>query len=378
MRNSRTFLLFGAAATVAAALVSGCSKSSIFTHKGELIRFASATKGTASTKTVYGEVYTTGEGENQKTMQILDWKTGDMITIASAQAEVQNIGGNASNYVVTLKTAGNETDVKSYGTVSNENENGLMWTEAKDYTFYAVYPKVSDKLTLTAAGAVTAEIPTEQALSGDTKTKTVGEGDDAITYKVYQPDMDYAYMTAKTEVSVSGDAGEAPQVPLTFNPAFTAFEFNVSSKDDKIELTQFQLLSPKGSSDKLAGTFSMTAGDLGTASAASDESSVTVPMEETITATEGLSFTVFTVPVINQSALRIRFTSKDGDTDTKTSWVDLKYSDDAEKAGKPLQFQAGHKYRINMLKLPSNQWKITIAAEFEEWGEAEDEVTIYI
>ena len=109
--------------------------------------------------------------------------------------------------------------------------------------------------------------------------------------------------------------------------------------------------------------------------------SVTVPMTETITANEGLSFTVFTVPVINNDALRIRFTSKDGEDATKTSWVDLKYSNSeaaGANAGKALQFQAGHKYRINMLKLPSNQWKISITAVFEEWAKAEDEVVIYI
>ena len=104
-------------------------------------------------------------------------------------------------------------------------------------------------------------------------------------------------------------------------------------------------------------------------------------MTETVTAAEGLTFTVFTLPLVNEDALRVRFTSKDGDEDTKTSWIDLKYSNSeaaGDNAGKALQFQAGHKYRINMLKLPSNQWKITIAAVFEEWVEAEDEVVIYI
>ena len=376
MKTSKTILLCGAAAIAAAALLTGCTKGS-FSHSGELIRFASATRGAASTKTAYGAVVTTGD----KTMQALDWKDGDVITVASAQAEVQNVGGNASNYVVKVTSTGSEADVKSYGTVTNESENGLMWTEAKDYVFYAVYPKVSTAVSLTAAGAVSATIPAEQALTGETTTKTVGEGESAITYKIYQPDMANAFMTARTAITVSGSADEAPKVPLEFTPAFTAFEFNVSSQDDEIELTQFQLLSPEDRGDKLAGTFTMTAGDVTTAAASAGTASVTVPMTEKITAAEGLSFTVFTVPVINNDALRIRFTSKDGEDATKTSWVDLKYSNSeaaGANAGKALQFQAGHKYRINMLKLPSNQWKISITAVFEEWVEAEDEVVIYI
>ena len=60
----------------------------------------------------------------------------------------------------------------------------------------------------------------------------------------------------------------------------------------------------------------------------------------------------------------------------------VKYSDDVAKAGDnagmALQFEAGHKYRINMLKLPSSQWKISIAPVFEDWVDAKQEVVIYI
>ena len=373
MRKSRTILL-ACAAIACAALTTGCTKGRVFSHGGEAIRFTTASGGGYTTKTVYGDDVET-DGVKK---QALNWVDGDVITIASPQAEVQNVGGHASNYVIVSPTAG----VPSKGSVQNEGDNGLMWGDDADatYDFYAVYPKMRDGLTLDpATGLVTAGIPAEQALTGTATTKTVGEGDDAITYKVYAPDMDYAYMTAATKgVTPSEDANA---VSLTFNPAFTAFEFNVSSQDDEIELTQFQILSPEGSSDNLAGTFTMTAGSLTTASATSGTASVTVPMTETVTAAEGLTFTVFTLPLVNEDALRVRFTSKDGDEDTKTSWIDLKYSNSeaaGDNAGKALQFQAGHKYRINMLKLPSNQWKITIAAEFEEWVEAEDEVVIYI
>ena len=100
----------------------------------------------------------------------------------------------------------------------------------------------------------------------------------------------------------------------------------------------------------------------------------------------GLNFTVFTVPVTNQYPLRIRFTSKDGEDGegnvlTKTSYLDLKYSNKTEagdNAGKPVQFLAGHKYVIHMLKLPAGQWKITIAADIDVWDQVEEEIVIYI
>ena len=107
-----------------------------------------------------------------------------------------------------------------------------------------------------------------------------------------------------------------------------------------------------------------------------------------MTVTRGLSLTVVTVPVTNQSPLRIRFSSKDGEPETeggevptKTSYLDLKYSNDeaaGTNAGNPVRFLAGHKYRIHMLKLPSSQWKITIAPDFDEWIQAEEEIVIYI
>ncbi|MBQ9174317.1 MAG: fimbrillin family protein [Bacteroidales bacterium] len=383
MRTRLSTIILACAAIAGAAMVSGCSKSP-FRLSGQAINFTTRAGGSASTKTAYGTDQEKEIDGVKRNFQALDWVTGDVITIASPQAVVQNDAdeAHASNYVVTVKTKG----VPSTGSVQNESANGLMWTDKESYDFYAVYPKTREGLTLNYTdGKVTATIPAEQELTGETTTKdvTTGKGEDAvtITYKVYQPDMQYAYMTAVAKGVTETD--EAGAVELEFNPAFTAFEFNVSSIDDEpIELTEFELLSPEGRSDKISGSFTMTAGQLSTAAVSAGTQSVKVAMDETVKETEGLSFTVFTLPVVNTDALRIRFTSKDGEDATKTSWIDLKYSDDAEKArdnaGKALTFQPGHKYRINMLKLPSSQWKISIVAVFEDWVDAEEEVIIYI
>ena len=373
MKTRLSIILLACAAIAGTAMFSGCSKGSIFTHQGKEIRFRTASGGSRTTKTAYGDVV---DGK-----QALNWATGDVITIASPEAVVQNDNSenpaHASNYVVTRTKEG----VPSEGTVANEGANGLKWGADGTYHFYAVYPKTGDNLSVDPSdGKVTATIPASQPLNGTATDKVVGEGDDAITYKEYQPDMAYAYMTA-TATSAATDS----PVSLTFDPAFTAFEFNVSSQEDEIILTEFELVSPTGRSDKISGGFTMTAGDLTTAAAADGATqSIKVDMSgapQTVDATTGLTFTVFALPVKNTEALRLRFTSKDGDDATKTSWLDMKYSSNEEagdNAGKPLQFEAGQKYRINMLKLPSSQWKITIAPIFEDWVDAEEEVVIYI
>ena len=388
-------ILLACSAIACMAIVAGCSKGT-FGYGGKAIQFTTASGEVPSTKTVYGKV---PEGS---TKQAINWVKGDVVTIASPQAPVQNDNSenpaHIANYVVsTVKTE----DVPSRASVVNEGDNGLMWSDdetIKSYDFFAVYPKVGNSISLTPAGAVGATIPASQPLNGtaDNKevTTTTGEGEAAVTtkiiYKEYKPDMNFAFMTAATK-------GVAPtekpaSVKLEFNPAFTAFEFNVSSADeDPIELTGFEILSPNDGktlnrNDKLAGAFTMTAGDLSTVAVAGDATqSITVDMSgasQTVDGDTGLTFTVFALPVKNKEALRIRFTSKEGENDSKTSWLDLKYSDDPEKAGtnagKPLQFEAGHKYRINMLKLPSSQWKISILPVFDEWVDAKEEVIIYI
>ena len=395
MKKHSYILLMACAAIAGAALLGGCSKEGGISLNGP-IQFGMVSRGTLTTKTVYGKDYLEGEGENQKaTYQSLDWVAGDLITIASPQALVQNDASanpaRAADYKIsTVLSTGTATDHQSKAKVVNADANGLMYDDSYkgSYDFYAIYPNHSEgRITLTEAGAVSATIPASQTL-GTTSTKseskeyTVGEETTTLTvnYTVYAPNMNYAFMTAAETLT---PVNEQQTIPLTFTPAFTAFEFNVSSQDDEIELTKFEILSPDNS-DKLAGTFNMTAGTLPT-SAPNATSSVTVDMTKIdgtnpapkINQTNGLTFTVFTVPVENTKPLRIKFTSKDGENATKTSWLDLQYNN-GENAGNPVKFLAGHKYRIHMLKLPSSQWKITITAVYEDWVKAEEEVVIYI
>ncbi len=390
MTRKATILLAGAAIACMAVL-SGCSKG-VFGYGGKAVTFTT-TSGGSTTKTYYGDEdkEVTDDNNVKHLIQPLNWKNGDVITIASPQAIVidgQLAGEHASHYVVKDASEG----VPSKARVDNEGTNGLTWLDEKvesGYDFYAIYPKFKENsIELTAEGAVTATIPNGQNLSGNSSQKTIG----GITYNVYQPNMDYAFMTAAAHEVQPSDGKNA--VSLEFTPAFTAFEFNVSSQDDEaIQLTSFELLSPKPSAtedapDKIAGTFKMNAGNLGSVNVTAGTNSITADLSSApaIDGEKGLSFTVFALPVENTQALRLRFTSKDGN-DYKTSYVDMKYSDNQDEDGKyyagdnhgqPVIFEAGHKYRINMLKLPSSQWKIVIVPDFEEWDTDTEEVVIYI
>ena len=394
MEKRRTILFLACAAIAGAALLCGCSKSEGGIRLSGPVQFGMVSRGGQTTKTVYGD----DVEKDGKKYQRLDWEAGDAITIASPQAVVQNDASetpaHASNYVISQVLDAVEGDPQRKAKVANEGANGLMYDEKYEgaYTFYGIYPKAeAGVISLTDAGAVSATIPASQTL-GTTSTKseskeyTVGEETTTLTvnYTVYAPDMKYAFMTAAETLT---PVNEQQTIPLTFNPAFTAFEFNVSSQDDPIDLTEFEILSPDG--DKLAGTFTMTAGGTDvSATGATSSVKVDLSATEAIDGTNGLTFTVFTVPVTNTNPLRIRFTSKDGEPETeggeaptKTSYLDLKYSNNeaaGTNAGKAVQFLAGHKYRIHMLKLPSSQWKITIAPEFDEWIQAEEEIVIYI
>ena len=376
---TKVFRILACAALLGSAILTGCNKNLTTGKSGEPISFSVVSQGAPSTKTVYGN----DVAESGTTWQIVNWVEGDMIRISSDKAEHRYYAGQhyADYEIVDAPTiSGHESQASIDNALDNESvegglpngadmRNGLVWGEEETYAFWGIYPSTKENanITIGANGAVSATIPAAQPLNGTAADKVVGD----VTYKEFLPDMSNAFMTA-----VASNVPNGTNFRLVFNPAFTAFEFNVLSEDETpVELTGFEILSPDGS-DKLAGTFTMTAGDLTSVNASAGTSSVAVDMSsshQTVNDATGLTFTVFTLPADNAKPLRIRFSSTDG-TQTKVSRLDL-----VDKNGQALVFKAGTKYRINMLKLPSSKWKITIAPVFEPWVLAEEEeVTIFI
>lgn len=357
----KNLCIISAAVLLTSLLLGGCTKNP-FSRKGELITFGTVSTGNL-TRAAYGDDY---PATGTPTLQRIDWESGDIVRIVSDNARVVNDGSNAVFADYTVSTVTPEADGSSSGAVVNTNPNGLAWTDADSYTFWAVYPSTT---TISNAGVVSAEfITATQTPPTASTSKTVGTGDDAITYAVYTPALTNAVMTAVATGVKESDA--KPQVKLHFKPAWTAIEFNLSSQDEAIKLTQIQLVADAESNDYLAGPFTMTAGDLSTVAvtAASASKTVTMAANATLTKTEGVSLTMFLLPKNNASALKFRLTSEEGDG-TKTSFVNLK------KNGQPFVFEAGKKYRINGFKAPGSSWKIFIATDImnvDEWGDPVD------
>ncbi len=333
-------------------LLSGCNKNE-FGKAGKLVKFGAHSEG-VSTRTEYG-----GKDNDASGIEPIWWKSGDQVRIVSDKAIVTNTSDkNYSDYQFADFVQGN----KSRATVTNVGTNGLAWVDGvTTYNFYAVYP-ATNGLNLGHEegnlGKVMGTIPTPQAVSAH--EYSVSEGSTAGTvypvkdgkYTVYEPDMQYAFMTAKTE----NVEAENKEVKLTFYPAFTAFEFTFESADPTVDinLTDFRMES---TSTALAGAFDGDAGArsfeaLGTAKKVLSLSNPSVL--GTIKNGEPKSFTLFALPQ-ELTDISIYFADKDGET-TRTRVLNLK-----DKDGNALKFAAGHKYRIYGLKLPGNQYQFFLA-----------------
>lgn len=345
-------------------LLGGCNKTGL-TGKGGEITFGSVSNG-AQTRAQYGDDFT--NPNDNKLYTAINWEVGDIVRIISPEAAVTGDGSNLHWADYTVKSVSEQSDGTSAALV-NTNPNGLAWTGKETYSFYSVYPSTTPiSLEEATYGQVSADfINAAQTLPATTATKTVGEGEEAITYTVYTPDIKSAVMTA----AVAGvkENAEKPQVKLHFKPAWTAVEINLSSLDDDIDVIEVQLVADAESTDYLAGPFTMTAGNLASVAVNTASASKTVTLSAgegvTVTKTAGATFTMLLLPVNNTAALKLRITSKEGDG-TKTSVVTLK------KSGQPFVFEAGKKVRINGLKAPGSSWKIFYAPDIldvDQWEE---------
>ena len=361
----------------------GCNKNP-FSVKGGEITFGTSADGVL-TRTEFGDY------NDARSHQAINWLEGDQIRIVSDNAAVYNDGSDLhfADYKVTgvTNTAGGGI---STAEIANVAANGLAWKDGYTgtYEFYAVYPSntfIGDGQDYngTTLGEVTATIPAEPAIATTTSTKylkvvenkiqEVESADDAeYTYTVYAPDMTGAVMTAAA-TGVSENAN-APQVKLAFKPAFTAIEINLTSGDaDGFSVSEVSLSAgnEEGNADYLSGVFTMIAGDLTTAEADVDGNnatkSVTIKPSSAfnITATEGVTLTLLTLPVTNQKTLTLTVKTSAG-----TAKLQL------NQGGSAYQFEAGKKYNINLLKLGGKfTYAIALAGKALPWTYNETETT---
>lgn len=342
MKGISKSLLFLAGMTL---LLVGCQKEGKVNIGDGSVRFTAATA--PQTKTAYGDY----DNANAPTWQRIDWKAGDLIRIASDKATHRYEARNWSDYVVTADgTAdGRQSKANIENVPGDGTGNGLVWDEAakEDHVFWAMYP---------ATGTTEANL-TEGKLS-----MTIPAGQDPAE------EMDYAYMFARTTAGLPTTKYEK-NVTLYFKPAFTAFEFHLTSLDDEIELVDFTLESEASNLAgtlvaEITGTDTNAALNLGETPAISDgKNAITIAFPAGTTITKGGDEQVFTLFALPQTYndLTLKFKVKvNGTLETRTFPL--------KTASGFISFTAFKKHRITGLRMPGGMWRLAINGEVLPWN----------
>ena len=260
-------------------LLAGCGKQdpSADTLPGA-IRFTASAEA-AGTKTAYSGVVTNG-------VERIDWAEGDRIRIYSDKAVHRNAPDQPyADYTVSSVGVDPSNAAWSRAGITPAGGNGLVWGSTPDtYTFYGIYP-VTDCAD-GASGILCGTIDADQ-----------GSGDPAVNLPKY------GCLTAARQAALSAD------VELPFAPAFTAFEFHITS-DTAATLLDFTISSASG---PLSGPFTVTYTGLTPAYSTTGTGRairLTFPTGVPVSPAAGCTFTVFALPLDILTDLRISFTAR--------------------------------------------------------------------
>ena len=407
MKNTR--IISAACILASLILLAGCQKG-LGDFGGQSVRFGATTKG-STTKAAYS-----GEGEFSNgflTWERIEWESTDRIRVASNYAYCKDHGAGSSTPLnshyadYTLSGINTPTDEPKISKATmaplNTTSNGLVWNDAhdRDYAFYAVSPCPLDNTNISLGsgdegngtlGAVTATLPSDQTFAQTAKTRYVAangavadaEGkvftaaqEGGYTYNVYAPSKDIMFLTAAKTGVASGTQG----IPLEFKPAFTAFEFHITTTADDLTLTSFGLTAT-GADDYLSGEYTLTAGTqsgtpvalpddatedqkkaVKTVSMSFGDSGLTIGEGTGGTTTPGAAFSLLTLPKTNTGIINAFLTTSDGGKAT----LPLTYGENAKQhtPGSAVQFEAGKKYRVNLMKVGGG-WSIKVILDLED------------
>lgn len=270
-KYSKLFALLGTAF-----LLGSCQEDSLLQSEGPLsgneIRFGATAHfkngNSSTTRTEYGDIE---KDENGNGYIEVRWSNGDRIDIACPSTA----GTNCAEYVVSGFDHGADENAQNSTatTLTKTGDTGLQWGSSEDdYTFYSVYPSfntikdhlqgvmpdaelnslgVSEKGTL--AGYL-AQVQDAAPASVDNALKNPIQKNDTTGY-VIKPNMDFAYMVAKTL-----NVGYGKDVSLKFESIVTALEFQIFAPDvvgedvGNITVTGFALSDPDNGD--ISGPFS--------------------------------------------------------------------------------------------------------------------------
>ena len=231
------------ALTGVALLLSGCNEDLVGDyvqptekHFGEEIMFGGSASydvnGNGGTRTIYGGY----DKDNEK--EPVYWVPTDEVRLYCPEAAVKT---------ADYKVSGID-DTKTQTGLSKIGDAGLQWgVPTASHTFYGVYPIPADN-SLKEGTTLTGVIPDVQ----EYKDYTTTDGN-----VVYNPNMQYAYMVAKTVVPNPNNIGE--NVYLKFMPIATAVEIeltnNAPTNDANEVVYNFREVHLSSSNHYLSGSF---------------------------------------------------------------------------------------------------------------------------
>lgn len=375
MRNKYLLLLLAAGAFLS---LTGCEKEPN-TMKGDPqdVRFTVVTPN-PETKTVYtGEGTVDDNNPNYLIWERISWVKGDKLLIWSDYA-VDHL--NKTKQVATYAVGepqnkdfpGQDYPNQSWSIIKDEADLGLIYNDEykdKKYQFWSIYP--ASAATNNPSGGTDAsakEVVFDiEASQGDT------ENEGTAPNIVLKPNMDRAVMLAAVDGDDAVDYNS--DVEFKFYPAFTAFEFTLSTQDgDALDIHKVVLTSNyiQNSNSPLAGTVTATVTGgtrkngsdyIGGSTYVSSETSnqITYTLPEGVGIPEGgeLTFTVFALPQ-DITGLKLSFY----DSDEKLIGTGrLAYN------GEDITFGACQKHCIRGVKLPSGWFfsYFTLQLEVLDW-----------
>ena len=349
MRRITNIILLSAGVLLS---LTGCQKGNEPQNSSDrAVRFGASTA--AETRTSFSGDRSDGERER------VDWSAGDKIMIWSDFAAVPegrtpHFAGNPNLAVYGLTNI-REDGSKSTANITNDTGNALHYPDGdKECAFWGVYP----------AGAVT-ESPVNNAVPfAIAAEQDITLNSNTTDLNSYVPDMQQAYMLAYAD----GAKESGPAVELLFKPAFTDFEFNITTKLEK-DLTIYAL-EITSETTALSGSFTATCND-GTwgftvpsddaksVKAVLPEGGLTIPQNASDDK-KTLSLNVFALPQ-DLKDLKVTFYTSEG---TKA----MKLTIPGDKT-KMKTFEGCKKHRINGLILPTGWFfnYITMNLKVLEW-----------
>lgn len=199
----------------------------------------------AKTRTIYtGKTYT----ENGKTYEGVQWQANDKVRIYCPQSNNYKV----SDYVVDSENNGTTSENGDLAGLTRIDPNGaLQWGNTNEaHDFYAVYPSPeqysTDSKVFTGENPtmITGVIPNVQVHKGIADGGTIDNSDyqyvldgngkptnqatkipSSGKIHVVKPDMDFAYMVARTTIKEPNETGDG--VFLNFMPIATAVEITL-------------------------------------------------------------------------------------------------------------------------------------------------------